>query len=505
MQKKRRIIYNLIVGLGGKVLLMTLGFFVPKLYIENYGSEINGLLTSIAQVFTYLALLEAGIGTATTQALYEPVAKNDTAGINAIMSAASKFYRRTGILYGIGVAVFAVVYPLVVPTSLNNMTVVLLIVLSGANGVLNYFFQAKYFSLLNAEGKAYVHVAIGTTVSIVTTVSKIVLLMLRFNVVFVYVVYFIIGLVQITILNIYIKRNYQYLSCRETPNYKAINQSNSVLVHQISSLVFSNTDVLILTFFCDLQTVSIYTIYSMVTESIGTILNIILGSFTAALGLTYQEDKKRFRTYYDLFELGTWMMSFCIMAITLLLYNPFMSIYTAKADISYIDRWLPLLFVVCKLLSLIRMPAVNAVNVAGHFRATQTRSIIETVINLTISLISVQKFGIYGVLFGTIAALLYRTSDFLIYTNLHIVYRKWSGIIRRLVVNFSWSVIFVLLALKCMKNSMNVVEFIKIGVVLTIVAGISITVVNLISEKNNLDLMKYTGGFFRNKRRKTDD
>ena len=161
MQKKRRIFYNLIIGLGGKILLMTLGFFVPKLYIENYGSEINGLLTSIAQVFTYLALLEAGIGTATTQALYEPVAKNDTDGINAIMSAASRFYKRTGTLYGIGVVIFAVVYPLVVPSSLNNMTVVLLIVLSGANGVLNYFFQAKYFSLLNAEGKAYVHVAIG--------------------------------------------------------------------------------------------------------------------------------------------------------------------------------------------------------------------------------------------------------------------------------------------------------------------------------------------------------
>ena len=121
-----------------------------------------------------------------------------------------------------------------------------------------------------------------STVSIVTTISKIVLLMLRFNVVFVYVVYFIIGLVQITILNIYIKRNYQYLSCRETPNYKAINQSNSVLVHQISSLVFSSTDVLILTFFCDLQTVSIYTIYSMVTESIGTILNIILEAYSGA-------------------------------------------------------------------------------------------------------------------------------------------------------------------------------------------------------------------------------
>ena len=41
--------------------------------------------------------------------------------------------------------------------------------------------------------------------------------------------------------------------------------------------------------------------------------------------------------------------------------------------------------------------------------------IIESIINIVVSLICVNKFGIYGVLCGTIVALLYRTNDMILY------------------------------------------------------------------------------------------
>ena len=498
LNKRKRVLYNLIVGIFGKILLMVLGFLVPKLYIENYGSELNGLLSSIAQVFSYLALLEAGVGTAATQALYDPIAHNDTEKINGIMSAASRFYKKTGVLYGLGVLIFAVVYPLVVKNTIGTSTVFLLIVLSGANGVLNYFFQAKYFSLLNAEGKGYVHVAIGTAISVITTVSKIILLVLNADIVLIYLVYFVLALLQNLAIAIYIKRNYGSLNCNETPDTAALKQSNSVLVHQISSLIFSHTDVLILTAFCSLQTVSIYVVYNMVTESLGAVLNIVFGSFTAALGLTYQEDKQRFKNYYDLFELGTWILGFALMSVTLLLFTPFITLYTANADISYVDNWLPLLFVICKLLSLLRMPGVTAVNVAGHFKATQTRTIIESVINIVVSLICVQFFGIYGVLFGTIAALFYRTTDFIVYTNQNIVYRKPIHIIKRLLVNAVPAIGFVIIAHILMPAITTVLDFILVGIVLTSVSFLLQIVGNYLSERKS-DSVSTFKGFVQNR------
>ena len=69
---------------------------------------------------------------------------------------------------------------------------------------------------------------------------------------------------------------------------------------------------------------------------------------------------------------------------------------------------------------------------AGEFKATQWRAWLETAINLVVSFICVFKFGIYGVLFGTIAALIYRANDIILFANHRILnrsakstYRKW--------------------------------------------------------------------------------
>ena len=69
---------------------------------------------------------------------------------------------------------------------------------------------------------------------------------------------------------------------------------------------------------------------------------------------------------------------------------------------------------------------------AGEFKATQWRAWLETAINLVVSFVCVFKFGIYGVLFGTIAAVLYRANDIILFANHRVLkrsawptYRRW--------------------------------------------------------------------------------
>ena len=83
-KKDNRIKYNLLSGIAYQVILIVIGFLLPRLYLENFGSEVNGVLSTIKQIFVYLSLLEAGIGLATTQALYKPVAQRDHAKAGAI-------------------------------------------------------------------------------------------------------------------------------------------------------------------------------------------------------------------------------------------------------------------------------------------------------------------------------------------------------------------------------------------------------------------------------------
>ena len=92
MNKGKRIIKIFGYGVISQVVTLLLGIIIPKLMIVSYGSEVNGLLSSIRQVFVYVALLEAGIGTASLQALYAPVALGDNKRICEIMAATSALH-----------------------------------------------------------------------------------------------------------------------------------------------------------------------------------------------------------------------------------------------------------------------------------------------------------------------------------------------------------------------------------------------------------------------------
>ncbi len=74
---------------------------------------------------------------------------------------------------------------------------------------------------------------------------------------------------------------------------------------------------------------------------------------------------------------------------------------------------------------------MNTISFAQHFRQTQWRSVLESGINLSVSICAVlllrgrtELSGIYGVLIGTIAALLYRSNDMILYANRRILHRS---------------------------------------------------------------------------------
>ena len=66
-----------------------------------------------------------------------------------------------------------------------------------------------------------------------------------------------------------------------------------------------------------------------------------------------------------------------------------------------------------------------------RFEETKWRSVLESIINVSVSLIAVRRLGIYGVLIGTIVALLYRTNDMIVYAakimnrSAKTTYKRW--------------------------------------------------------------------------------
>lgn len=419
-------------GILSQILTISVGIIIPRLVLVNLGSEANGLLSSIGNILAYMSLLEAGVGTATLQALYKPCAINDQKSINSIMAATDYFYRRTGRIYLLIVFALSIGYSLFVKSSLSRIDIFLVVLFAGISGVLSYYFQGKYKILLTAEGKSYLNTNIVTIIQILTNITKAILLYIGFGVVAVQVSGFVFNIAQISVYIIYMRRCYPWLNMEVKPDLEAINQRNAVLIHQISGLIFSNTDVLLLTLFTSLKEVSVYTMYAMIYGMVKALAVVLYDSYTYALGQVYNINRKRFLKLFDAYEILTLIITFSLYCICRYLMNPFLAIYTSGVnDISYVNPYLPWLFAVFYLLHNGRTSSATVINIAQRFQDTKWRSIFESIINITVSVVCVIRFGIYGVLLGTIAALLYRSNDMIIYAarilkrSCWITYKRW--------------------------------------------------------------------------------
>ena len=419
-------------GMLAQIITVALGIVIPRLVLVNLGSESNGLLNSTTSILSYMSLLEAGVGTATLQALYKPVTKNDRNSVNRIMAATDYFYRRTGYIYLVLVIILASIYSLCVRSELARLDIFLVVLLTGLSGVLSYFFQGKYTILLQAEGKNYIVTNAGTIRTIGTSLLKVILLIAGFKVVAIQTSYFIFNLIQMLIIMAYMRKHYKWLNLGAEPDFQAISQKNAVLIHQISGLVFGNTDILILTIFTSLKEVSLYSMYALIFGLVKTVTVVVSGSFTYALGQSYSE-RERFLRIFNAYETFTLAITFSLFCITQILILPFLKLYTAGVmDMNYIDQYLPWLFIVFYVLHNGRNSSSNVISIAQKFEDTKWRSILESVINVAVSVIMVIKFGVYGVLIGTIVALLYRTNDMIIYAagiikrSPLVTYKRWG-------------------------------------------------------------------------------
>ena len=434
--KDNRIKYNLLSGVLYQVVLIALSFLLPRLYLENFGSEVNGVLSTIKQIFAYMVLLESGIGLATTQALYKPVAEENHNKISSVISATHSYYVKVGIIYAIIVLLIAFAYEYIVPTSIESGLIFGIIILTALPNLFSYFMQTKYRILLEVDGRKYVITNSETILQLVSNIAKIVVILLTNNLLLMQLSYCILSLLQLFYIYIHAKKRYKWLSVKTEPDYEAISQRKSVLVHQVSGMVFNNTDVLLLSFLCDFKVVSVYTIYNIFFSQVQTFITSIISGFSFALGQMFHTDREKFMKVYNVYETLYIMSTFIIYTLMAVFLLPLIQIYTKGInDANYTNALLVILFVVMNLLANGKLPSNHVLEYSGKFEETRSHAIWEMIINIAVSIVSILKWGICGAIIGTIVALLYRSVMMIYYSNKKVLDRRMFHTYKLWIVN----------------------------------------------------------------------
>ena len=135
----KKVLKNIFASALPQIMNIITNLILPSMIILRFGSEINGLISSIKVIISYVSIVGAGIATATTQRLYEPVAKKQTNVVRGMLNASNKMFNKFGTIYCGIVLIVAILYPLFIETNIEYITIVLLMLAMSISGASEFF------------------------------------------------------------------------------------------------------------------------------------------------------------------------------------------------------------------------------------------------------------------------------------------------------------------------------------------------------------------------------
>lgn len=488
MTRSKKFLINTIASAAYQGVIMLIGIITPRLMLMAYGSEINGLVTSVTQFVSYFNLVQAGLSGAAIYSLYKPLANDDHDEISSILTATKEFYYKSGIAFTILLVSLAAIYPIFVKThNLSSFYMAILIFAIGFNSIIDFFLLAKYSALLNADQRSYV-ISFGSIVTVILNFIIVVIMTnARANIVLLKVVAISTVIVRSIILYVYCHKKYSYVNYKSKPNYKALEKRWSAFFLQVLQIIQQGSPAVLLTFLSQLKNVSIYSVFNMVIYGISGMLDIFTSGLSASFGdvISRGEQKVLHKAYRD-FEFTYYGLVTVVYSIALVMIMPFVRIYTRGiSDANYDQIALGVLFIINAYLYSIKIPQGMMVVSAGLYKETQRQSAIQAALIVIFGIILIPLLGIKGMLIAMIISNLYRVIDLIIYIPRTVTKLP----IKETVINLFWSVItfsiiVLLMSFIINKHMRNMFQWVLYSILVIVVAVSVWCVVSIITNRS---------------------
>ena len=407
--KEKVTLFNVISSLLVQICTIISGFIIPKIILNYFGSEVNGLISSITQFLSYISLIEGGVTGVVTASLYKPLIKKDKKKLGSIINVTNKFYKRISfifIAYSLALAVF---YPIIFKTNFSYSYVFTLVLILSMSLFIQYMFSLTMRTLLNADKKVYIVSIVQIVIIILNVILSIVAVLILPNIHILKLINGLLYLIQPLIYSRYVKNHYDIDYKNEIDDNLLKNRWNGFAINLASFIHFS-TDITILTIFTDLSTVSIYSVYGLVTTGLRSIITSISNGISPTIGQALAiGDEKLLKEKLSIYEYIMFVIIYYLFTIAGLLITPFVMIYTKGInDANYYQPLFGILLLISDALYLIKFPHLNLSYAANKFKEITIPAYVEAILNIVISILLVKKFGLVGIVIGTIIGMIYR-------------------------------------------------------------------------------------------------
>ena len=489
LTRNRKALFTSSISVIHQIVAIVCGFILPRFFLSNYGSSVNGLVSSITQFLGFISLAECGVGAVVRAAFYKPLADKDNTELSRIVVSSERFFKKIALillLYTIGLMLL---YPMLVSNTFDSFYTASLIAVISISSFAQYYFGMTYRLLLASDQRGYICLLIQTVSIILNTVICVGLMNLGVGVHVVKFVSSLIFMMQPLILS-YIGRHQYSINRKIKLEGEPIKQKWNGLAQHIAAVILNNTDTVVLTVFSSLENVSIYSIYFLVVNGVRQLVDSLTNGIQALFGNMLANDEiTKLNTYFNWFEWFMHTVTVLTFGLTGVLIVPFVAVYTKGIqDVDYVLPLFGCLMALAQGCYCLRLPYSILILSAGHFKQTQKSAIIEAIINLVISIVSVKHLGLIGVALGTFVAMLYRTIYFAYYLSFNILNRNIGFFVKHCIVDCLSLVVIVSISGLLQVTVATYTEWFLLALKCGIMALLIVLAINFVFYKNEMNM-----------------
>lgn len=396
---------NLASSLGLSALMILLGFVTRKIFVDSVGVEylgLNGLLQNILGIMT---LLEGGFATSVVYNMYKPLAEDDRPRILALLQLYRKVYRYiAGGVFLCGLAIYPFIgYLIKDADGLSYVSVVYFIFLF--NSLIQYFTAYKW-SIINASQKNYKLTVINLVYQVGLNLGKMAILYYTKNYILYLVVEALLGVGYNIAIVMKANQLFPYIVTKVKyavePEVKKniITNMKALFLHSLGGYFMHSTDNIVVSAFIGVGIIGLWSNYTLLTTTVNSFVTQTLNSFSESVGhLIASESKQK---VYEVFK-TIFFVNFIVVSIPVILMwatlSPFISWWLgSEYELSSVIVGIVLINFY---INGMRSSALTFKTKSGIFVKDRWTPLLQGLINLVLSLLLVQRFGLSGVLVAT--------------------------------------------------------------------------------------------------------
>lgn len=387
------------------VLNSIMQFVLRWFFVKTLGAEYLGLNQLFVSIFAMLSLIDLGLGGVIGFSLYEPLAQKNQEKVAALV----KLYRKAYAVIAILVIVIGLtLLPFIsffIKTSQPIESLNAFYLLALLNTISGYFFSYNQI-LLNADQRGYIATKINMIYGFVNSLILILVLVVNHSYFRYLLVSFFLSLIIQLVIYKKVKSIYGYIyhnnefKISRVEYAGIISNVKAMFFHRIGDFAVNSTDILIISKFVSLVSVGYFSNYSMMLIAASRFMDSIFGSMIAGFGQLLAEGGKERadKLFSGMNFLCFWLYGMIGISF-FCLANPI--IYLLFGDEFILNLPIVGLLALNFYITGMRIPPHIVKSAAGVFVQDKYIPIIQSIVNLVISIIAVQYWGMLGVFLGT--------------------------------------------------------------------------------------------------------